>query len=190
MLQGTTLPQQLETLAQTKRCRVQPSDKVVLKLSCHLLADSSTPYQEEPITDCLQHGKKDLVDAHTSKTKRSFADIQQKVLHDPVAGGMGHPLQRLMCHQIASGVHCVNWLGVRAQPRNTHRRAQSLGGAAAGHACFSNPSVRRYAGSSCRRFELWDPKPEPHSPRAGVTPAGANTKSLPFIDFEQCRLAR
>lgn len=38
-------------------------------------------------------GKKDLVDAHTSKTKRSFADIQQKVLHDPVAGGMGHPLQ-------------------------------------------------------------------------------------------------
>ncbi|DBA69590.1 TPA: hypothetical protein ACH3X2_012662 [Trebouxia sp. C0005] len=59
-------------------------------------------------------GKKDLVDAHTSKTKRSFADIQQKVLHDPVAGGMGHPLQqRLMCHQIASGVHCVNWLGVR-----------------------------------------------------------------------------
>ncbi|KAA6428629.1 MAG: hypothetical protein FRX49_01504 [Trebouxia sp. A1-2] len=90
-------------------------------------------------------GKKDLVDAHTSKTKRSFADIQQKVLHDPVAGGMGHPLQ----------------------------------------ACFSNPSVRR---SSCRRFELWDPKPEPHSPRAGVTPAGANTKSLPFIDFEQCRL--
>ncbi|KAL0018593.1 hypothetical protein WJX77_003821 [Trebouxia sp. C0004] len=37
--------------------------------------------------------KKGLVDAQTSKTKRSFADIQQNVLHDFVAGSKAHPLQ-------------------------------------------------------------------------------------------------
>lgn len=37
--------------------------------------------------------KRGLVDAQTSKTKRSFADIQQNVLHDSVAGSKAHPLQ-------------------------------------------------------------------------------------------------
>ncbi|KAL0044918.1 hypothetical protein WJX82_002017 [Trebouxia sp. C0006] len=37
--------------------------------------------------------KRGLVDAQTSKTKRSFADIQQNVLHDFVAGSKAHPLQ-------------------------------------------------------------------------------------------------
>jgi len=33
-----------------------------------------------------------LVDVQTSKTKRIFADIQQKVLHDTTAGSMANPL--------------------------------------------------------------------------------------------------
>ena len=37
--------------------------------------------------------KRDLVDAQTSKTKRSFADIQQNVLRDFVAGSKAHPFQ-------------------------------------------------------------------------------------------------
>lgn len=37
--------------------------------------------------------KRGLVDAQTSKTKRSFADIQQNVLDHFVAGSKAHPLQ-------------------------------------------------------------------------------------------------
>ncbi|KAL0023913.1 hypothetical protein WJX79_010543 [Trebouxia sp. C0005] len=36
--------------------------------------------------------KKGLVDAQTSKTKRTFADIQQHILQDLTAGGRAHPL--------------------------------------------------------------------------------------------------
>ncbi|DBA74113.1 TPA: hypothetical protein ACH3X1_010920 [Trebouxia sp. C0004] len=39
------------------------------------------------------NSKKGLVDAQTSKTKRSFADIQQKVLHDTTAGSKANPLK-------------------------------------------------------------------------------------------------
>ena len=35
---------------------------------------------------------KGLVDVQTRKTKRTFADIQQKVLHDTTAGSMASPL--------------------------------------------------------------------------------------------------
>ncbi|KAL0042054.1 hypothetical protein WJX77_001817 [Trebouxia sp. C0004] len=38
------------------------------------------------------NSKKGLVDVQTSKTKRTFADIQQKVLHDTTAGSMANPL--------------------------------------------------------------------------------------------------
>lgn len=38
------------------------------------------------------NSKKGLVDAQTSKTKRTFADIQQKVLHDTTAGSKATPL--------------------------------------------------------------------------------------------------
>jgi hypothetical protein len=34
-----------------------------------------------------------LVDVQTSKTKRTFADIQDKVLHDATAGSMANPLR-------------------------------------------------------------------------------------------------
>ena len=37
--------------------------------------------------------KRSLVDAHTSKTKLSFADMQQNVLHDFEAGSKAHHLQ-------------------------------------------------------------------------------------------------
>ncbi|KAL0049273.1 hypothetical protein WJX82_010161 [Trebouxia sp. C0006] len=38
------------------------------------------------------NSKKGLVDAQTSKTKRTFADIQHKVLHDTSAGSKANPL--------------------------------------------------------------------------------------------------
>ncbi|KAL0044013.1 hypothetical protein WJX82_002191 [Trebouxia sp. C0006] len=38
------------------------------------------------------NSKKGLVDVQTSKTKRLFADIQQKILHDTAAGSMANPL--------------------------------------------------------------------------------------------------
>ncbi|KAL0054707.1 hypothetical protein WJX82_001265 [Trebouxia sp. C0006] len=38
------------------------------------------------------NSKKGLVDVQTSKTKRIFADIQQKVLHDTTAGSTSNPL--------------------------------------------------------------------------------------------------
>lgn len=44
------------------------------------------------------NSKKSLVDAQTSKTKRTFMDIQQKVLHDGTAGSKANPL-------IVSGTH-------------------------------------------------------------------------------------
>lgn len=53
--------------------------------------------QNWPIGTDLQHGalcsKKGLVDVQTSKTKRTFADIQDKVLHDATAGSMANPLR-------------------------------------------------------------------------------------------------
>ncbi len=33
-----------------------------------------------------------LIDVQTGKTKRTFADIQQKVLHDATAGSKANPL--------------------------------------------------------------------------------------------------
>ncbi len=50
-----------------------------------------------PIDTDLWHGgscsKKGLVDVQTSKTKRTFADIQQEVLHDTSVGSMANPLR-------------------------------------------------------------------------------------------------
>jgi len=40
----------------------------------------------------VMNSKKGLVDVQTSKTKRTFADIQQKILHDTTAGSMANPL--------------------------------------------------------------------------------------------------
>ena len=37
--------------------------------------------------------KKSLVDSQTGKTKRRFADVQQDVLHDGLAGSKTRPLQ-------------------------------------------------------------------------------------------------
>ncbi|KAL0050695.1 hypothetical protein WJX82_005308 [Trebouxia sp. C0006] len=47
--------------------------------------------QLQPATVVI-NGKKGLVDVQTSKTKRTFADIQDKVLHDATAGSMANPL--------------------------------------------------------------------------------------------------
>ncbi|KAL0040310.1 hypothetical protein WJX77_003104 [Trebouxia sp. C0004] len=48
-------------------------------------------FQLQPGTIVI-NGKKGLVDGQTSKTKRTFANIQQKVLHDTTAGSMTSPL--------------------------------------------------------------------------------------------------
>lgn len=37
--------------------------------------------------------QEDLIDVQTSKTKRTFTDIREKVLHDATAGSMTNPLR-------------------------------------------------------------------------------------------------
>ncbi|KAA6426318.1 MAG: hypothetical protein FRX49_03429 [Trebouxia sp. A1-2] len=48
--------------------------------------------QLQPATIVI-NGKKGLVDVQSSKTKRTLADIQDKVLHDATAGSMANPLR-------------------------------------------------------------------------------------------------
>ncbi|KAL0028829.1 hypothetical protein WJX79_010748 [Trebouxia sp. C0005] len=48
--------------------------------------------QLQPATVVI-NGKKGLVDVQSSKTKRTLADIQDKVLHDATAGSMANPLR-------------------------------------------------------------------------------------------------
>jgi len=71
---------------------LQPASIVINRL-----ATSSTANCKLQLRDWMSHvdtcRKKGLVDAQTSKTKRSFADIQQNVLRDFVAGSKAHPLQ-------------------------------------------------------------------------------------------------
>lgn len=71
---------------------LQPASIVINRL-----VTSLTVTCKQQLRDWLSHvgtcRKRGLVDAQTSKTKRTFAHIQQNVLHNFVAGSMDQPLQ-------------------------------------------------------------------------------------------------
>ena len=71
---------------------LQPASIVINRLATTLTVNCKQQLRDwkSHIKTCRKRG---LVDAQTSKTKRSFADIQQNVLRDSAAGSMGHPLQ-------------------------------------------------------------------------------------------------
>lgn len=74
--------------------QLQPASIVINRSvkNSALVAESSWPTSIELQYDSIC-SKKGLVDAQTSKTKRSFADIQQKVLHDTTAGSKANSLK-------------------------------------------------------------------------------------------------
>lgn len=72
----------------------QEADPYVLEVDGRLDFSAS---ELQPASTVINR-KKSLVDAQTSKTKRTFTDLQQQVLHDDTAGSQATPL-------IVSGTH-------------------------------------------------------------------------------------